>query len=209
MFNSFVLFFFLIFPYLLAQKQVKCFKYSVHDSNITSVSLYDKGRTTTGAGNKLIRGYRAAVSPKHLKTGTPREKCLYLLALNVEILPQLLGSQFKKPNSGTSCPQKPHHRNKEGVWLAEEIFYSCKQADEKSSNMPKLDSKSLFAHYTKTSPPDLSSSPNVKKSSPCLWKWSFEFYAVSVDQASCSSSSSRASYWPPNTSIYLQPQHCT
>lgn len=80
-------FFFLIFPYLLAQKQVKCFKYSVHDSNITSVSLYDKGRTTTGVGNKLIRGYRAAVSPKHLKAGTPREKCLYLLALNVEILP--------------------------------------------------------------------------------------------------------------------------
>lgn len=85
--QQFCVVFFLIFPYLLAQKQVKCFKYSVHDSNITSVSLYDKGRTTTGVGNKLIRGYRAAVSPKHLKAGTPREKCLYVLALNVEILP--------------------------------------------------------------------------------------------------------------------------
>lgn len=75
MFNSFVLFFFsLDFSIIACTKARKCFEYSVHDGNITSVSLYDKGRTTTGVGNKLTRGYRAAVSPKRLKPGSPVRK---------------------------------------------------------------------------------------------------------------------------------------
>lgn len=112
-------------------------------------------------------------------------------------IPRLRNKAAEHPalwNHITSTGRESGNKNA----AAKEIFYSCKQADIKSSNMPKLDSKSEFVHSTKTSPPELSSSPNVKKYScfPWLWRWSFVFYAVSVDQTPCSSRSSRASYHP-------------
>ena len=62
--------------------------------------------------------------------------------------------------------------------------------------MPMLDLKSDSVHSTKTSLPQLSSSPNVKEDwcFPCLCKWSFVCDAVSGDQTwtPCSSGSSRA-----------------
>lgn len=78
--------------------------------------------------------------------------------------------------------------------------------------MPKLDSKSDSVHITKTSLPELSSCPNVKKDNcfPCLCKYSAVFTAVlwikrEHPAAAVQAELKGGCLLIPNTSVFLQP----